>query len=134
MPRIQRAGTYSPNWSHWPLVQGAALEETAKQVKEADLGPGSQDEAVSTEAKSTQEEQRQEVVGDCRHDLHGQPQRPAVPSGEIIDDSGKKHIEQTAANLLAAVAASRAGETHLGDHLAAKRALVQIHGHSLAAE
>src|SRR5260370_39028864 len=65
--------------------------------------------------------------------MQGWLQRRTIPGCEIINHRRKKHVEDSAANLLAPVGARTARRAPLGNHLATIRALRQTHGDSLPA-
>jgi len=56
-------------------------------------------DAIEGEAQSTEEEQGRQITVHRRADGDGQGERAVAP-GKVINNAGKKHIEQTAANLM----------------------------------
>src|SRR5258708_38367870 len=73
------------------------------------------------------------MVRKKRAALQGWLRGGRIPGWKIINHRRKKHVEESAANLLAPVGARTARRAPLGNHLATIRALRQMHGDSLTA-
>jgi hypothetical protein len=107
----------------------------ARLVRTGRLGLELEKQAVDSHAKTTEEKQRREVLrnqwksGSWQRNLEG----ITVPGSEIMNYTGKKHVKESAANVLPPVRSATAGQLHLGNRLAAKGTLPQMRSHMLAA-
>jgi hypothetical protein len=79
---------------------------------------GSQVVAVDEEAEAAEKYYWCEIGGDDRGNGYGQGE-DTIARGEILDDSGKQHIKESAADLVATAGARARGEVHLRDIFAA---------------
>src|SRR6266478_1682350 len=113
--------------------RGRFRRQEGERSLEMNLRFETQVESVKSKAQTAQEQQRQKVVYGHGQDLNRKPQRRGVSRGKVINYRRQKHVQQTAAYLLAAAGPRTASQLHLRDGLAAKRALGQMRGHVLSA-
>src|SRR2546422_3835612 len=99
------------------------------------LGPKFEIEAVKSHTQSAEEKQRREVL--CHQWKNGGWQRNlkgiGVAGSKVMNDTGKKHVKEAAANVLVSVRSGAAAQLYLRNRLAAKGALLQMRRHVLAA-
>ena len=92
---------------------------------ESGSGFQAENEAVKSHAKAPEEKKGRTVLrherkdGSRQRDLNGS----SVARGEIVNNSGKKHVKKAAANLVLPVRAGATRQLHLRNSFAAKRAL-----------
>ena len=113
-----------------------AEESTLENLRTARTQSGSHalKQPIEGQAQPAQKQQRGEIVRDDRRDLHREVPRHAVAGCKVMNHRCQQHVEKTAAHMGPPVGTAPAGQPHLGDRFAAKRALCQADGDGLTAK
>ncbi len=120
----------------FPVTRTSGRFEHQRQSGGGGSGSNSEKQAVESQTKPAQENQRRE---DLRHewkdgDWQWNPKGSAVTGSEIVDHACEKHVQKAAANLVPPVRPLTSRQLHLRNRLAAKGALRQTRRHLLAAK
>ena len=120
----------------FPVSGKPSRFECLRQAGARGSGSNSQKEAVESQTKAAEENQRREVLRHQGKDRNREwnLKRSTVPGSEIINDGREKHIKKSAANLVPPVGPPALRQLHLWNGFAAKRALRQMRRHVLAAK
>src|SRR5260370_4019146 len=97
------------------------------------MGPGRKVEAVDKQTKATDKYSRREIGGDKRRNRYRKSE-VAIPGGKILNDTRQQHVQQPAANFVAASGAFAGRQLNLRNVLAALGAASKMREHGFPAE